>query len=134
MAGTDEASARRDAAARLRAKAIKMRREGASLDSIGSRLGVTRSTARRLVARELSSLSSESGIDEMRLLHADVLMELWRALYPAAVSGDPAAVDRFLRVEERISRLLGLDAQPEGNGDGRAPAEARREQPALVDD
>ena len=34
MAGTDEASARREAAARLRAKALKMRREGASLESI----------------------------------------------------------------------------------------------------
>jgi len=132
MAGTDEASVRREAAARLRAKAIKMRREGASLDSIGTRLGVTRSTARRLVARELSTLSSESGIDERRLLHADVLMELWRALYPAAVSGDPAAVDRFLRVEERISQLLGLDLRPEG-GNGRADG-ARREEQVLVDD
>src|SRR5215207_2982612 len=132
MAGTDEASVRREAAARLRAKAIRMRREGASLDSIGTRLGVTRSTARRLVARELSTLSSESGIDERRLLHADVLMELWRALYPAAVSGDPAAVDRFLRVEERISQLLGLDLRPEG-GNGRADG-ARREEQVLVDD
>jgi hypothetical protein len=133
MAGTDEASARREAAARLRAKAITMRREGASLDSIGTRLGVTRSTARRLVARELSTLSSESGIDERRLLHADVLMELWRALYPAAVSGDPAAVDRFLRVEERISQLLGLDLPPEGGGNGRAD-DARREERVLVDE
>jgi hypothetical protein len=132
MAGTDEAGARREAAARLRAKAIKMRREGASLDSIGTRLGVTRATARKLVARELSSLSSESGIEERRLLHADVLMELWRVLYPAAVSGDAAAVDRFLRVEERISQLLGLDLRPEGNGDGRA--EARRGEKVLVDD
>jgi Homeodomain-like domain len=130
--GTDEAGARREAAARLRAKALKMRREGASLESIGTRLGVTRATARRLVARELSALSTESGIDERRLLHADVLMELWRSLYPAAVSGDPEAVDRFLRVEERISRLLGLDVQPKGNGD-RSAGEARREERVLVD-
>lgn len=133
MAGTDEASARREAAARLRAKALKMRREGASLESIGTRLGVTRATARKLVARELTSLSSESGIDERRLLHADVLMELWRALYPAAVTGDAAAVDRFLRVEERISQLLGLDIQPEGNGAGRTEG-ARRQERILVDD
>jgi hypothetical protein len=132
MAGTDEAGARREAAARLRAKALKMRREGASLESIGTRLGVTRSTARRLVARELSALSTESGIEERRLLHADVLMELWRSLYPAAVNGDPAAVDRFLRVEERISRLLGLDLQPKGNGD-RKPEDARQEERILVD-
>ena len=133
MAGTDEAGARREAAARLRAKAIKMRREGASLDSIGTRLGVTRATARKLVSRELSSLSSESGIDERRLLHADVLMELWRVLYPAAVNGDPAAVDRFLRVEERISQLLGLDLQPEGGGNGHAEA-ARRGEKVLVEE
>ena len=60
-------------------------------------------------------------------------MELWRALYPAAVAGDPAAVDRFLRVEERISQLLGLDLRPQGNGDGRAQG-AKREDRVLVND
>ena len=114
MDDSDKAAARRESAARMRTKAMKMRREGANFDSIGTRLGVTRATARKLVSRELSALSSESGVDERRLLHADVLMELWRALYPSAVTGDPAAVDRFLRVEERLSRLLGLDLQPEG--------------------
>lgn len=128
MDESDKAAARRESAARMRMKAMKMRREGANFDSIGTRLGVTRATARKLVSRELSALSSESGVDERRLLHADVLMELWRSLYPSAVTGDPAAVDRFLRVEERLSRLLGLDLQPEG-----APAAAARKKRTARD-
>ena len=130
MDESDKAAARRESAARMRTKAMKMRREGANFDSIGSRLGVTRATARKLVSRELSALSSESGVDERRLLHADVLMELWRSLYPSAVTGDPAAVDRFLRVEERLSRLLGLDLQPEGA----PPAAARKKRTAQEAD
>ena len=45
-------------------------------------------------------------------------MDLWRVLYGPATAGDIDAIDRFLRVEERISRLLGLDRPTGGEGDG----------------
>lgn len=113
----DETITRREAAARTRAKAYRMRREGAAFETIGSRLGVTRSAARRLVEREVRQLAAEADVEERRMLHADALMELWRTLYAPAVSGDIPAIDRFLRVEERISRLLGLDRRPDGVGE-----------------
>ena len=43
------------------------------------------------------------------MVHVEALMELWRALYGPACSGDLDAVDRFLHVEERLSRLMALD-------------------------
>ena len=109
MNGADDATLKREVADRMRARALKMRREGEGFDAIGARLGLTRARARRLVARELKAVAAESDAGERRLLHVEALMELWRALYAAALAGDRVAIDQFLRVEERISRLLGLD-------------------------
>ena len=47
------------------------------------------------------------------MVHAEALLDIWRVLYGPASQGDLAAIDRFLRVEERLSRLLGLDRRPE---------------------
>jgi DNA-binding transcriptional regulator LsrR (DeoR family) len=107
----DHAAVRREIAARRRAQVFQMRREGASLDSIASRLGVSRASVRKMVAREVAALSAEAQPDERRIVHAEALMDIWRVLYAPATQGDLAAIDRFLRVEERLSRLLGLDRQ-----------------------
>ncbi len=64
---------------------------------------------RKMFARELKAMGGDSSERELRVVHVEALMELWRALYPAAVAGDLDAVDRFVRVEERVARLLGLD-------------------------
>ena len=113
MAEPDPAAVRREIAARRRVQVFQMRREGATLDAIATRLGVSRATIRRMVAREVSSLQSEMRPDERRMVHADALMDLWRVLHGPAAQGDMAAIDRFLRVEERLSRLLGLDRRPD---------------------
>jgi hypothetical protein len=114
----DETSVRREASARMRAAAFQMRREGAAFDTIGSRLGVTRGAARKLVQKEVRLLAGESDTEERRLQHAEALMELWRVLYGPATAGDIDAIDRFLRVEERISILLGLNREAGGEGNG----------------
>jgi len=110
------AAVRREIAARRRAQVFQMRREGASLESIATRLGVSRASVRKMVAREVAAVASESQPDERRMVHAEALMDIWRALYGPASAGDLAAIDRFLRVEERLSRLLGLDRQPQDAG------------------
>jgi hypothetical protein len=119
----DAAAVRREINARRRAQALQMRREGATFDAIASRMGVTRGAARKMVAREVRSLSNESPPEERRLIHAEALMDLWRVLHGPASQGDMAAIDRFLRVEERLARLLGLDRQPPHEADER-PADA----------
>ena len=102
----------------MRAAAFQMRREGAAFDSIGARLGVNRGAARKLVQKEVRLLAGESDTEERRLLHAEALMDLWRVLYGPATAGDADAIDRFLRVEERIASLLGLDRPVGGENNG----------------
>lgn len=109
MSEVTEAESRRAQAARQRRMAMQMSRSGESLESIAGRLGVTRSAARRMVTREAREFGDGAMAEERRVVHAEALMELWRTLYTPACSGDLEAVDRFLRVEERLSRLLGLD-------------------------
>ncbi len=127
MTDGNDAETRRQQAARQRRMAIQMSRSGESLDSIAGRLGVTRSTARKMVSRE-ASFVDEAQNDDRRMVHVEALMELWRVLYSPATSGDLEAVDRFLKVEERLSRLLALDLAdqigrdyddaPSSNGNG----------------
>ena len=129
MSEEREAEGRRVQAARQRRIAIQMSRSGESFEAIASRLGVTRSAARKMVNREARDFSDQTLADDRRMVHVEALMELWRALYGAATNGDLDAIDRFLRVEERLSRLLALDmadrlsvgepVDAEANGNGR---------------
>jgi hypothetical protein len=110
MTGRDEATLRREIAARRRAQAFQMRREGLTTDAIASRLGVTPRSVDRMVSRELRATVAEADLAERRQLHAEALMDIWRALYGRAKQGELEAIDRFLRVEERLAELLGLHA------------------------
>lgn len=82
---------------------------------------MTRGAARKMVAREARDFAGQTLAEERRLVHVEALMELWRTLYTPACGGDLDAVDRFLRVEERLSRLLALDLADQG---GQAPPRA----------
>lgn len=104
-----DAKSRRSQAARQRRQAVQMIRSGESLDSVATRLGVTRSVARQMVNREARDFAHQTAAEDRRMVHVEALMALWRVLYTPACRGDLEAVDRFLRVEERLSRLLALD-------------------------
>lgn len=135
MGETETATARREMAARRRAQAFRMRREGATFEAIATRLGVTRQSAQRMVARELRASAAEESADDRRRLHAEALMDVWRALHARAAAGEVEAIDRFLRVEERLAALLGLDRRDAGAPDVRllvadgGPARAADEGP-----
>lgn len=109
MADANQAENRRVMAGRQRRMAIQMSRSGESMEAIAARLGVTRSAARKMVTREARQFADHTQTDDRRMIHVEALMELWRTLYTPACSGDLDAIDRFLRVEERLSRLLALD-------------------------
>lgn len=104
-----DAENRRAVIARKRRMAIQMSRSGETLESIASRLGVTRGAARKMVTHEARDFADQTLVDERRMIHVEALMELWRALYGPACAGDLEVVDRFLKVEQRLSRLLALD-------------------------
>lgn len=113
--------------ARRRMSAMQLWRSGVSIAEIARRLEVTRQQALKLVRREVEVVIQENDPELVRTLHSEALMDVWYALYRPAAEGDMEAIDRFLRVEERIARLLGLDL---GEGSGERlpePAPARAE-------
>ncbi|WP_217915609.1 hypothetical protein [Miltoncostaea marina] len=140
MSELNDAESRRALAARQRRMALQLARSGESPEAIAARLGVTRAEVRKMVAREARSVADESHATDRRIVHAEALMELWRTLYTPAVSGDMQAIDRFLRVEERLARLLALDlvdhlpAQAAATASGGADAEQPRERVRPADD
>ena len=104
--GTEDVQQRREMAARQRAMAVQLGRAGVAPEAISQRTGLSKSAIRRAIARETKDVSSQA--DERLSLHVDALMELWRALYPAASAGDLASIDRFLQIERRVGDLIGL--------------------------
>jgi Homeodomain-like domain len=104
--------AQRFAAAERRIKAFELAKTGASYRAIGKALGVSRQQAYRDVVGELDRLNTLSlkGADDYRRLQLAQLEDLLNAIWPKAASGDIPAQVQALRIFERQSRLLGLDA------------------------
>lgn len=119
--------------AEKRAEAYRLRLRGLSLREVGLRLGVshttvsnwTRTQAEELVQPLAAELRQQQvdRLDEMRasvlaVLEKQHLMISHGRVIRLVEGGDPleddshvlAAVDRLLRIEERRSRLFGLDA------------------------
>jgi hypothetical protein len=65
-----------------------------------------------LVRRETDST------DDFRKLQNERLDKALAAVWPKVLEGDSKAIDAFLRIEDRRSRLLGLDVKPEQSGTG----------------
>lgn len=99
-------------AAQRRLEAIQLRRDGLSFTEIGSRLGISRQMANRIVRRELQNLQALSlqEADLLRTLEADRLDLLLKSFMPKAREGDHKAADVVLKVIDRRAKLFGLDA------------------------
>jgi hypothetical protein len=118
---TEDVQHRRELAARQRAMAVQLGRAGVPSETIAARTGLSKSAIRRAISRQTREMASQA--DERLALHVDALMELWRALYPAASAGDLAAIDRFLQVERRVGDLIGLGRNGDAPVEGGATAE-----------
>lgn len=96
----------------LENKALLMRLAGASYQSIGDALGVSRQAAHKAVGRALEKTAKEieEGADKLRAIEIARLDRLYLRMSPLAESGSMGAVDRCLRIMERRARFLGLDA------------------------
>lgn len=125
---------RHDQAATLdrEARAIELRRNGATYPQIAERLSISEAGARKIVKRVLDRMVTEAvpdvrklELDRLDQLHVQALLVLQRE--HVVVSGGKAvldqagrpirddgptlaAIDRLLKVQERRARLLGLDA------------------------
>ena len=112
-----KASPRKIAAAERLAKAVEMRKAGATYSLIATRLGyASESGAFYAVNQALQSLNEKitEDLTEMKQLELERLNRLTVTLWPKATQGDLACIDRVLRIMERRAKLMGLDAPTKG--------------------
>lgn len=95
-----------------RIRAVNLRRAGADYRSIARSLGVSVSTAWRLVDDALR-LVLVDGTERLRQIEGERLDDAQRAMWPAVLSGDVRAVDVFVRLSARRARMFGLDIEAE---------------------
>lgn len=92
-----------------RIQALELRLAGHTFDEIGSHLGCRRQTAHQLVMSALDERAAEP-CEKVRALELERLDKLLAAHWRTALAGDSDATEICLKVMQRRSRLLGLDA------------------------
>jgi hypothetical protein len=107
--------------------ALDLRTKGFTYDRIAEALGMSTSGAADSVRRALQALKTETAekAEEVRDLELRRLDRMLQIAEAAAESGDISAIDRVLRIQERRSKYLGLDAP--------AKAEIKSETTARID-
>jgi DNA-binding CsgD family transcriptional regulator len=113
MRGDCKTGRRKVTAAERRGKAFELRKAGLSYQKIGDQLGITRQAAHSLVTNALRQLNEKTAEDaaELTRLELERLDDCQAVVVHEMRTGNRlAAVDRLLRIQERRSKLLGLDA------------------------
>ena len=101
-----------EAIAERRVLALELRKAGGSYREIARQLGIDVHTAHAAVGAELAALRETAVAEatELRALELERLDGMTSGLWPRIEEGSAAAVSAGVRVSERRSRLLGLDA------------------------
>ncbi len=117
--------------------ALDLRRAGHGYQSIADRLGVSVSTAHGYVSDAMAESRAQIEADAAEIKAEEIsrLDGMLCGLWDLATSGDVQAVDRVLRIMERRSKLLGLDAPVRvgHGGDADAPPISMQEIKTLSD-
>ena len=110
--GPNPAQGRKLRARELEEKATELRMAGHSYYAIGKALGIGRGTVHKAVMRALKRLNEETREHAQQVLELELKRcdKLLASLWPHAIKGNGAAVDRVLRIMERRTRYLGLDS------------------------
>ena len=111
------ASGRKETIIERRKLALKLRQAGLAYRDIATTLTqkgfpchyATAYTDVKTVLQEIIDETSEKA-EQLRTLELQRLDTMMKAIWDKVVSGDEKAVDRALKIQERRSRLLGLDA------------------------
>ena len=95
-------------------EALRLRSSGMTYSRIAEALGISKSHAYYRVQNALAAIPAEA-VDEYRRLEnerLDALLEvaMAKALDPEAKGGALFAIDRVLAIQDRRTKLLGLDA------------------------
>jgi len=91
-----------------RGEALSLLMAGFSFEQIGDRLNITEDAAFGLVGRTLGRVVNETA-DELRALENARLDRAQTAIWSQVLAGDLKAIDMFLRISQRRSRMNGLD-------------------------
>jgi hypothetical protein len=91
-----------------RQEALSLRLAGLPYDQIGDRLGIEADSVADLVDRSLERNVPEA--EAMRRIENARLDRAQAAVWSSVLEGDMKAVDTFLKISQRRSRLNGLDA------------------------
>lgn len=89
---------------------LELRKAGATYQQIADQLGYKHaSSASKAVKKALDSLVTESA-DDLRVIEVARLNHMMLAIWDRIQGGDLKAIDRGLRIQQRMSELMGLDA------------------------
>jgi hypothetical protein len=104
------------------ARTLELLAEGWTYREISAEMGVSLATAYKDAKEAIAALPTPAA-EEWRRVDLERLDYLWEKLRPGIELGDDKAVNAALRVLERRSRYLGLDAptKVEATGNGPVP-------------
>lgn len=104
-------SARKVQALEREERILQLRIGGARYQQIADALGIVPSTVGRALQRGMARWQAQADdlASELIWLQLERLDRLLLGIWPEAVKGNVAAIDRVLKIEERRAKLMGLD-------------------------
>lgn len=93
-----------------KAKALELRAEGLTWDEVAKQSGYKSPQAAQLSVRNALEATLKEPADHLRLIELQRLEMLQKTWFPKAVEGDRDAAAVVLKISERRSKLMGLDA------------------------
>lgn len=106
------------AAHERRKRILELRIAGHTLREIGEQVGLTESAVSMSLTKalEMTQKAIHENAEGLRTLEAERLDQLAKGIHVAAMAGDLAAIDRYLKIQERRARLMGLDLKADDAG------------------
>jgi hypothetical protein len=99
-------------------QALKLRQAGISYEEIARRVGYRSASGAYQAVKSAMKKTLREPADEIRQIELSRLDTALFAIWSDVKRGNLFAIDRFLKLSERRSRLLGLDAKREVSIDG----------------
>jgi hypothetical protein len=96
-------------------KIIELRRAGATWAVIAERVGYASASGAYNAYQRIAERVIRPNLEEYRDMELDRLDRLQMSVWPKALNGDSRAVDSVLKIIDRRTRILGLDAAKEVN-------------------
>lgn len=90
-------------------RCLELRLAGATYEDIGEVVGRHKANVYRRIKKAIQEIP-KSEVEELRALELERLSRVQRSVWRQALEGHMGAVDRVIKISERRSRLLGLDA------------------------